>query len=113
VSALAELRKQRLASGQVSKAVFCTVSGNFMTNSDVGMAFRRVKAKAGSAVPQKLRWHDMRHTHASLLLAAGNSIRAVAARLGHSDPALTLRVYSHCMPTDDRQCAAGLERMIG
>jgi integrase len=41
------------------------------------------------------RLHDLRHLHATTLLLAGVPVHAVAARLGHADPAVTLRVYSH------------------
>ena len=50
---------------------------------------------------------------ASVLLSQGQSVRAVSQRLGHSNPALTLRIYGHCMPGDDAQLAAGLNRMLG
>src|SRR5262249_48163966 len=42
-----------------------------------------------------MRFHDLRHTHASELLRLGVPLKAVSERLGHSDPALTLRVYCH------------------
>lgn len=41
------------------------------------------------------RLHDLRHLHATTLLLAGVPVHVVAARLGHADPAVTLRVYSH------------------
>jgi hypothetical protein len=41
------------------------------------------------------RTHDLRHIHATTLLLAGVSVHVVAARLGHADPAITLRVYAH------------------
>jgi integrase len=43
------------------------------------------------------RLHDMRHLHATTLLAAGVPVHVVAARLGHADPAVTLRIYSHVL----------------
>ncbi len=43
--------------------------------------------------------HALRHFYASVLLDAGESIKAVSQYLGHSDPALTLRVYAHLMPS--------------
>lgn len=52
-----------------------------------------------------VRIHDARHSHASWLLAAGADVVAVSRRLGHSDPAVTLRVYSHAV---QRRGAAGL-----
>jgi integrase len=64
-------------------------------------------------VPAKLRFPDLRHTVASILLSQGQSVRAVSQCLGHSNPALTLRIYAHCMPSDDAQLAAGLNRLLG
>jgi integrase len=43
------------------------------------------------------RLHDLRHLHATRLLLAGVPVRVVAAWLGHADPAVTLRVYSHVL----------------
>jgi integrase len=43
--------------------------------------------------------HALRHFYASVLLDAGESIRAVSEYLGHADPAMTLRVYAHLMPS--------------
>jgi integrase len=43
------------------------------------------------------RLHDLRHLHATALLLAGVPVHVVAARLGHADPAVTLRVYSHVL----------------
>lgn len=51
--------------------------------------------------------HALRHWYASVLLDAGESIRAVSDYLGHSDPGFTLRTYTHLMPTSaDRTRAA-------
>lgn len=50
------------------------------------------------------RLHDLRHMHATTLLLAGVPVHVVAARLGHSDPAVTLRVYAHVL----REQAAGV-----
>ena len=60
-----------------------------------------------SARPKPLphaRLHDLRHLHATTLLLAGVPVHVVAARLGHADPAVTLRVYSHVL----REHAAGV-----
>lgn len=44
-----------------------------------------------------IRLHDLRHLHATLLLKAGVPVHVVANRLGHADPAITLRVYAHVL----------------
>lgn len=52
--------------------------------------------------------HALRHFYASVLLDAGESIKAVAEYLGHSDPGLTLRVYAHLMPSSQERTRAAL-----
>jgi len=48
------------------------------------------------AVPlPHMRFHDLRHVHATMLLLAGVPVHVVAERLGHADPSITLRVYAH------------------
>ena len=49
---------------------------------------------AGELLPHA-RLHDLRHIHATTLLLAGVPVHVVAARLGHADPSVTLRVYAH------------------
>jgi integrase len=46
------------------------------------------------------------------LLSKGQSLRAVSYRLGHSNPAMTLRVYAHFLPSDDAKLAEALSRMM-
>ena len=46
----------------------------------------------------KVQFHDLRHTHASLLLQAGEHAKVVSERLGHSSVAFTLDTYGHLMP---------------
>jgi integrase len=65
------------------------------------------RAVAGTGAPT-IRLHDLRHTSATLLLLAGVPVHVVAARLGHSDPAITLRTYSHLLPTSGKDAAARL-----
>lgn len=70
-------------------------------------------ATAGMTVRNRSGWHDLRHHHASLLIANGLSVRAVAARLGHADPAETLRTYAHLWPTDDQRAVDAVEALYG
>jgi integrase len=65
-----------------------------------------------SALPS-IRFHDLRHTHATTLLARGHSIKAVSHRLGHASIDITLKTYVHVLPEDDRTLATGLDRMFG
>lgn len=58
-------------------------------------------------------WHELRHHHASLLIAGGLSPRAVADRLGHGDPAITLQVYSHLWPSDTGRILEAIDEAHG
>jgi integrase len=42
--------------------------------------------------------HDVRHTHATLLLARGTPVKVVQERLGHASPVITLTIHAHVMP---------------
>jgi integrase len=53
----------------------------------------------------KIRLHDLRHTHATLLLAAGEPVKVVSERLGHANATITLTVYQHVHPGMGRQAA--------
>jgi integrase len=52
-----------------------------------------------------LRFHDLRHMSASLLIAGGTDVRTVANRLGHADASTTLRIYAHAFEAQDRRAA--------
>jgi integrase len=58
------------------------------------------------------RVHDLRHIHATTLLLAGTPVHVVAGRLGHSDPAITLRVYSHIIGAAEASAAEVFARAI-
>ena len=56
--------------------------------------------------------HALRHFDASVLLDAGESIRALADYLGHSDPGFTLRVYTHLMPSSEDRARSAMDRAL-
>ncbi|WP_315987523.1 tyrosine-type recombinase/integrase [Actinomadura sp. HBU206391] len=58
------------------------------------------------------RLHDLRHVHATSLLLAGVAVHVVAARLGHADPAITLRVYAHVISSQVTQAADIFARAV-
>lgn len=62
----------------------------------------------------RIRFHDLRHGNATLLLGQGVHPKVVQERLGHSTIAMTLDTYSHVMPGMQRQAALALEeRLLG
>ena len=54
---------------------------------------------------RKIRLHDLRHTHASLLLLDGVPIHVVSRRLGHANIAITIKIYGHLLPSSDPDAA--------
>ncbi|MFT3971736.1 MAG: tyrosine-type recombinase/integrase [Micropruina sp.] len=82
-----------------------------MSRSAAVDAWRDGAGKLG--LPPRSGWHMLRHFHASLLIAAGLSVTLVAERLGHADPAETLRTYSHLWPTDQERATATIEATFG
>ena len=67
---------------------------------------------AGRREQYRFRLHDLRHFSATELIGAGVDIRTVAGRLGHADPAITLRVYAHALEERDRAAAELLGRRL-
>jgi len=66
-----------------------------------------------SSENRKYGMHALRHTYASVLLDAGESIRALAEYLGHSDPAFMLRTYTHLMPASQDRTRKAVDRAFG
>lgn len=78
---------------------------------------RQARSKAWRVAAEKLPgigagWHQLRHHHASLLIAAGLSPVAVAHRLGHKDATETLKTYAHLWPDDDERMAAASDGLV-
>lgn len=71
--------------------------------------FRKFADKNGF---QGIRFHDLRHTHATLLFASNIDAVAVASRLGHEDASTTLRVYAHAIRRRDRDSADAMQRIL-
>ena len=74
------------------------------------MTWARAVARAG--LPKGTRFHDLRHTYASALIAAGCSVKAVQVALGHESAAVTLDTYSHLWPSDEDRTRAAVESFL-
>ena len=72
---------------------------------DPGVVSRSMPGACDRAGVKRVRFHDLRHTHATSLIESGENIRAVSARLGHASSSFTLQVYAHVMPGMDEQLA--------
>lgn len=89
--------------------VFTDVWAEPFVPDRVSEGFDRRIAKSG--LP-RIRFHDLRHTHASHLLKAGVNIKIVSRRLGHASVSFTLDKYSHLMPDDDQQAALAVAALV-
>lgn len=90
--------------------LFPSRTGGYMSGSNIqDRNFFPTLKRAG--LPQ-IRFHDLRHTCATLLLAAGVPVQVVAARLGHSNPAITLKTYAHVLPGQQGQAAEEIGRYL-
>lgn len=72
-------------------------------------AWSRLLVREGLA---HCRLHDIRHTHSALLLQQKTPIRVVQERLGHSDPAITLRIYGHLLPGMQDEAGKTIEDLL-
>ena len=89
--------------------VFAKPDGTFIHPDIFSQSFRRQVASAG--VP-RIRLHDLRHTHATLLLQAGVSPKIVSERLGHATVAFTMQVYAHVIPGMQADAAAAFSDLV-
>ena len=76
----------------------------------IGAWWRRARNRAG--VDGRWRLHDLRHWSATTSISRGHDIRTVANRLGHANPAMTLRVYAHAVESADGPVAAMLGQIL-
>jgi integrase len=90
--------------------VFCNTQGRPMRRSHFhAYQFKPLLKRAG--LPD-IRFHDLRHTSATLLLSAGVHPKVVQERLGHSQIGVTLDIYSHVLPGLQQEAAEKLDEML-
>ena len=72
-------------------------------------AFKRLVEKIGL---RKVRLHDLRHTHATMLVLAGVDFKTISNRLGHTDIKITLNRYSHVLEEMDRKASQNISNIM-
>ena len=96
-------REEWMKKGQSSipEWVFCKAPGNPLDKSNLrGRVFYKTLEKAGL---RHIRFHDLRHTFATLLIQNGESLAYVQRQLGHASIQMTVDVYTHWMPGANRE----------
>ena len=122
-AAVAVLRSWRRARGVMAlqlardgAVVFGDHEGRFRNPERISHLFREQEQRCARALgedaPPSIRLHDLRHTHATILLRARENVKVVSERLGHANVTTTLATYSHVMPGDQRQAAARFAELV-
>jgi integrase len=89
--------------------VFARPDGDSLHPDYFSQTFERLIAKMD--LP-RIRVHDLRHTHATLLLKAGIPVKVVSERLGHASVAFTMQVYQHVLPGMQADAAATFGEVV-
>jgi integrase len=106
------IAEERLKLGKDYKdndLVVCTYKGTVISPRNLTRTWHSLIKKAD--LP-KIRFHDLRHTHASLMLQQGEHVKVVSERLGHNKIQITLDTYSHVMPNMQEESANRFGEMV-
>lgn len=99
-----------------SDPVFPALPGRAATQSGLHASFLRVQRNFRRAHPDRdlprLTVHELRHTHASLLFEAGQSVKVVQERLGHASAQVTLNTYAHLLHDAQARAAVALDELL-
>jgi integrase len=106
-------KMERLVAGSRwvdSGHVFTTGIGTPIEAGAVSRAFHAALDRAGLT---RIRFHDLRHTTATFLLAQGFGLQDVKDLLGHSSIVLTSNTYGHVLEARQREVARGIDKVLG
>ncbi|MFH2098773.1 MAG: site-specific integrase, partial [Pseudomonadota bacterium] len=90
--------------------VFPNEAGNPVNHNN--MVRRHFQPALKAAGLPLIRFHDLRHTYASLLIDQGENIKYIQSQLGHSSPTVTLNVYAHLMSPVNQESARRLDSSL-
>jgi integrase len=91
--------------------VFPSSIGTPTLGGNLNRTFKATLKRAG--LPTSTRFHDLRHTCATLLLKQGVNPKFVQDLLGHADISLTLKVYNHKLPDRGDAAAGAMDAALG
>jgi integrase len=110
-SMMAKLKEWKLACPPNTLGlVFPNSAGNPINHNN--LVNRHYHPALRDAGLPKIRFHDLRHTYASLLIEQRENIKYIQTQLGHSSPSVTLNIYAHLMQSINREAANRLENSI-
>ncbi len=88
-------RKLAAAEWQETDLIFCTRTGGPLNPNNIARAHEVIVKRSGV---RRIRFHDLRHTHATWLLQSGQPVKVVSERLGHARVSITLDTYAAVLP---------------
>jgi integrase len=120
VTVLRAWRKERgsmaLQLARDDALVFGDIDGRHRNGEHVSRQFVRDVARCRKALGEDalpvIRLHDLRHSHATLLLTAREPVHVVSQRLGHASAVVTMTVYAHVLPGSQREAADTFARLV-
>jgi integrase len=104
--------KEKLSYGpeyEDNDLIICTSKGTPINPENLKRTFQRLIKEAN--VPS-IRLHDLRHTHATMLLASGVNAKVISERLGHTNIKTTLDIYSHVLPSMQEEAANQIDTLL-
>jgi len=107
-----KVQTQRLLLGRALTEpdfVFAHPDGRPLDPSTATHMFRKVLQRAGL---KDLRLHDLRHSYASLMLAAGVNVKVISESMGHANISITLDTYGHLLPGMTRTAAESFDKLL-
>ncbi len=112
--AVTALREHRLAATRkrISEWVFCSSAGTPLNAHNLhNRSWKPLLGRVG--LPNSVRFHDLRHTCATLLLSRGVPVKVVSEMLGHASVGITLDTYSHVLPDMQESAARAMGEALG
>lgn len=104
-----KLMQEEIGKWQDQDLIFTTTIGTPTDKYTLLKSFKKLCREAG--LPE-IRFHDLRHTAASLMLNNGIPVIVVSRRLGHARPSITLDVYGHLIPSKQQEAAEIMDELL-
>jgi integrase len=111
VAALLRHRGEQGSESQLDAFVFPNAKGG--PHDTHNLLWRVLYPACKTAEVPRVSWHELRHTHATLLNSQGESMKTIQAQLRHSSSRVTMEIYTHAIPQHQREAVERLERVIG
>jgi len=102
--------KQAVPTWQETDLIFCTRSGGQLNPNNIARAYEALVKRADV---RRIRFHALRHMHATWLLQSGQPVKVVSERLGHAKVSITLDTYAAVLSAMQDRAVAALDALLG